>query len=630
MPKVTFLPGEEEVEVAAGEDILAAAAKADIHINASCGGDGTCGKCKVRVKGAKVDTKATARLTEEELAKGYVLACQTAVRSDIIVKIPLESDLLSKGRSQIKTLTAGIDNWNRQLAELAHDAPVVKICLTLSEPSLKDSVSDLTRVTREVRRTQDVADVLVDLETVERLPKLLRAGGWKITVTLYREAEHVRITRVEAGDTTGAHYALAVDIGTTTCSAQLIDLNKRQILAEASEYNAQVSYGEDVISRMVYAKKPRGSQVLQKKAVQTIDKLVAELVERTGVPTGSIDVAVMAGNTVMTHLILGVSTGQIREAPYTPAFRFAPSVTAAELGFEELPDIPLIFHPCVASYLGGDITSGVVAADVAKHEGLVLYIDIGTNGEIVLGNNEWLIGCSCSAGPAFEGAGVKDGIRSIDGAIERVSIEPDTFETVFTTIGGKLPIGVCGSGLIDLVAELFKAGVIDKRGKFHGDIAGDRVREGEYGWEFVVVWERVAGVDRDIVITEVDIDNLMRAKAAVYAGITTLAASVGVELKDLTEIMIAGSFGNYIKVEEAIAIGLLPDLPIERFTFVGNCSLLGSGKAAVSREILARSAKIARSISYMELSADNTFMDKYMSALFLPHTDESLFPSLKK
>ncbi len=393
MPKVTFLPSQREVEVVAGEDILTAAAAGDIHINASCGGDGTCGKCKVHVKGVKLQTKSTARLTEEELAKGYVLACQTPVYDDLTVEIPLESELLSKGRSRIKTLTAGVDEWNRQLAELSADPPVVKVYMELPEPSLNDSVSDLTRVTREARRRLEVDDVLVDLKIVKMLPDVLRDGAWRVTATLYKEAGHARLTKIEAGDTTTTHYAIAVDIGTTTCSAQLVDLNERKILAEASAYNAQISYGEDVISRMVYAKKESGRKLLQRKVVGTIDGLVAELIDQVGIEASDIDVAVLAGNTVMTHLILGIGTDQIREAPYTPVFRFGPSVTASEIGFDKLPDVPLIFHPCVASYLGGDITSGVVAADVAKHEGLVLYIDIGTNGEIVLGNNEWLMGC---------------------------------------------------------------------------------------------------------------------------------------------------------------------------------------------------------------------------------------------
>jgi len=628
MPKVTFFPANKVAEVDSGEDILRAAAKADVHVNASCGGEGTCGKCKVMVSGKRVETGSTARLTEEELAKGYVLACKTPVFTDLKIEVPVESELLAKGRSKIKTLTSSIDSWNEQLAALEFDPPVIKKYFELPEPSLSDSVSDMTRISRLLRRELGVDEVKIDLDTVKRVPDIVRASRWRITVTALREADHCRVLKIEPDDTSGKYYALAVDIGTTTCAAQIIDLNARRILAEASEYNRQVGYGDDVISRMVYAKKGRGREVLKAKAAQTIERLVEVVTGAAGIDAGDISVAVMAGNTIMTHLILGVSTDQIREAPYVPVFRFAPTVDLSELGVKNLTGVPVIFYPCVASYLGGDITSGVVAADMISREDLTLYIDIGTNGEIVLGNKEWLLGCSCSAGPAFEGAGVKDGVRSIDGAIERVAIEADTLETVFMTIGGHLPIGICGSGLIDLLAELFKAGAVDKRGKFHQDLESDRVRLGEYGWEFIVARAKMTAVGRDIVLTEVDIDNLMRAKAAVYAGITTLAQSVGVDLADLREIMIAGSFGNYIKVEEAVTIGLLPDLPVDKFTFVGNGSLLGSAKGAVSRRVLAKATEITRSMSYMELSADNSFMDKYMSALFLPHTNAKLFPSV--
>ncbi len=628
MPKVIFHPADKQVEVRSGEDLLAAAAKADVHVNASCGGEGTCGKCRVLVSGKRIDSETYGPLSEEEIAKGYVLACKTPALRDMEVKIPDESELLAKRQTKIKTLTSSLESWNEQLASLEFDPPVIKKYFELPEPSLSDSVSDLTRLNRLLKRELDVHDIKVDLAIVKQLPETLRKGGWNVTVTALREEDHYRVTRIEPGKTTDKCYALGVDIGTTTCSAQLIDLAGRKILAEVSEINRQASYGEDVISRMVYAKKGRGLKILQTKVAQTIDQLVSGLIEKTGVDTKDICIGVMAGNTIMTHLALGVSTDQIREAPYTPAFRFAPLVVASELGLKTLGNVPVLFFPSVASYLGGDITSGVVAADLPGREELTLYIDIGTNGEIVLGNQEWLVGCSCSAGPAFEGAGVKDGIRSIDGAIERVEIEPETFETVFTTIGGHLPIGICGSGLIDLLAELFKVGAVDKRGKFHQDLGIDRIRKGEYGWEFVVAHSKMTGVDRDIVVTEVDIDNLMRAKAAVYAGITTLVESVGVELDDINEILIAGSFGNYIKIAEAVTIGLLPDLPIERYKFVGNGSLLGAAKAALSRKIQAKAADVTRSMNYLELSADNSFMDKYMSALFLPHTNERLFPSV--
>jgi uncharacterized 2Fe-2S/4Fe-4S cluster protein (DUF4445 family) len=550
------------------------------------------------------------------------------VAKDMVVNIPVESELLAKGRSQIKTLTSGMDSWNAQLGDLEPDPALIKLYLELPEPSLTDSVSDLSRLVRLVRRELGIHDVDARLELVKAIPRILRESEWRVTATLAQVGERVRLIKVESGDTTARHYALAVDIGTTTCAAQLIDIGRREIVAQASEYNRQIDYGEDVISRMVYAKKGRGREILKNKVIQTIDRLTADLIEQSGVPAGDISFAVMAGNTIMVHLALGISTEAIRETPYTPVFRFAPEVSAGQLGFKELPDVPLVFYPCVASYLGGDITSGVVAAGLTEREELSLFIDIGTNGEIALGNNEWTLGCSCSAGPAFEGAGVKDGVRSIDGAIERVVIEKGTYETVFTTIGGHLPLGICGSGLIDLLAELFQSGLVDKRGKFNRELDIDRVRQGDHGWEFVIAWARVSGVGRDIVLTEVDIDNLMRAKAAVYAGIMTLVESVGVELADLDEILIAGSFGNYIKIQEAVTIGLLPDLPVDRFRFIGNGSLLGAAKAAIDRKALDKAAAVARSMSYLELSADTGFMDKYVSALFLPHTDRHLFPSV--
>lgn len=629
MPKILFKPTNRLVEVTAGENLLQAAAKADVHINASCGGDGTCGKCKVIALGDSLKTDSRSKLTNEEIAKGYVLACQTSVFNDITIDVPLESELLAKGRARIKTLTATIDSWNEQLKILDLNPIVFKRFIDLTPPSLQDSVSDATRILRPLQRDLGTTDIVIELPVLRELERLVRNADWRVTATLLREASHYRLVRVEAGDTTAKHYAMALDVGTTTLVGELIDLNEKKILAESSEYNAQITLGEDVISRMVYAKKGDGLQILQQRAVATIDKLVKTLLRRAKLDAADIGLIVAAGNTIMTHFLFGVTTDRIRETPYVPVFRFSPIVNGRDIGLERLPDVKVVAFPCVASYLGGDITAGVVAADLINHDKLTLYIDIGTNGEIVLGNSEWLLGCSCSAGPAFEGAGVKDGVRSVDGAIERVSIERDTFETVFTTINGKLACGICGSGLIDLLAEMFLCGIIDKRGKINRDLGISRIREGEHGWEFVVAWEKVTSTGGDVVITEVDIDNLMRAKAAVYAGITTLVEGIGVNPEDIDQIMIAGSFGNYIRVQEAITIGLLPDLPVERFKFVGNGSLLGCAKAAVDQGIMRKAGDITRSMSYQELSADNKFMEKYLSALFLPHTHEELFPSVK-
>lgn len=629
MPKILFRPTNRSIEIEKGGNLLTAAAKADVHINASCGGDGTCGKCKVIVSGGRISTDHHSKLSDEEINKGYALACQTQVFDDITVDVPLESELLAKAQGRIQTLSASTESWNSKLQQLNIDPIVIKKFIKLPTPSLRDSVSDATRVKRELKKELGHdAKVHFDLSLLKELAGLIRDGEWRVTVTLLKEFEIYRVINVAAGDKTAKQYAIAIDIGTTTCVGELVDITNKKVLGEQSEYNAQISLGDDVISRMVYAKKGDGLEILQRRAAATIDKIVKKLLRRAKIKAEEVELIVLAGNTIMTHLLYGVSTDKIREAPYVPVFRFAPIINGRDIGLAQLPVAKIVAFPCVASYLGGDITAGVVASGLINNNDLSLYIDIGTNGEIVLGNSEWMLGCSCSAGPAFEGGGVKDGIRSIDGAIERIIIERETYETVFTTIGSKVACGICGSGLIDLIAELFLSGVIDKRGKINRNLSISRIRKGEHGWEFVVAWANTTSINRDIVITEIDIDNLMRAKAAVYAGITTLVDSVGVKLKDLDKILIAGSFGNYIRVKEAVTIGLLPDLPVEKFVFVGNGSLLGCVRAAINIDELKQAEEITKSMSYQELSADNSFMERYTSALFLPHTDKKLFPSV--
>ena len=629
LPKILFKPTNRSIEIEKGENLLTAAAKADVHINASCGGEGTCGKCKVIVSGGRVKTDPRSKLNKAEIKKGYVLACQTQVLDDITVDVPMESELLAQAQGRIQTLTASTENWNSRLQKLATDSIIIKKFIKLPVPSLQDSVSDATRVTRELKKELGHnVKIQIDFKILKELEAFIRDSDWMLTVTLLKEFEVYRVINLAAGDTTARQYAIAVDVGTTTCVGEIVDVNAKKILGEQSEYNAQISLGDDVISRMVYAKKGDGLQILQRRAAATIDKIIKKLLRRTKIKAEEVELIVLAGNTIMTHLLYGVGTDMIREAPYVPVFRFVPTVKGCDIGLTLLPETAVVAFPCVASYLGGDITAGVVASGLNKNKDLSLYIDIGTNGEIVLGNSEWLLGCSCSAGPAFEGGGVKDGIRSIDGAIERVIIERGTYETVFTTIGNKTACGICGSGLIDLIAEMFLSGVIDKRGKINSNLGISRIRENEHGWEFVVAWANTTSVGRDIVITEVDIDNLMRAKAAVYAGITTLVDSVGVKPEELDQILIAGSFGNYIRVKEAVTIGLLPDLPVEKYKFVGNGSLLGCVKAAINIDEWKQAAEITKSMSYQELSADNSFMERYTSALFLPHTDKKLFPSV--
>jgi uncharacterized 2Fe-2S/4Fe-4S cluster protein (DUF4445 family) len=421
---------------------------------------------------------------------------------------------------------------------------------------------------------------------------------------------------------------LALDIGTTTVTAYLVDLASGEVMASASGYNGQIAYGEDVISRIIYASKSPGLTQLGEAVRQTIDTLLDQLSKRTGISPDRILKMTVAGNTTMTHLFLGLPPASIRLAPYIPTANQVPRVLAGEIDLRLNPTAAVDSLHGVASYVGSDISAGVLACGLADTDLLTLFIDVGTNGEIVLGTRDWMVTCACSAGPAFEGAGVVDGMRATEGAIEEVWVSSETFEPTYRVIGEVPPRGICGSGLISLLAELFVTGVIDRAGSVKLDLGIPRVREGEHGPEYVVAWADQTQTGRDIVLTKVDVDNLLRAKAAIYAGFTILASSVGVNLADVQQLLVGGSFGKYINVEKAIQIGLLPDLPWDRIRFLGNTSVLGSYMALLSREAGERLRQIARKLTYIELSADNAFYEAFTAALFLPHTEIARFPSV--
>jgi uncharacterized 2Fe-2S/4Fe-4S cluster protein (DUF4445 family) len=364
--------------------------------------------------------------------------------------------------------------------------------------------------------------------------------------------------------------------------------------------------------------------------MSSINQVIDELVEDTGTSKDSISCVAAAGNTTMTHLLLGMETRYIREAPYVPVANFMPVVWASDLGID-LPDcVQFYSFPAVASYVGGDIVSGILGSGVFQKEELTLYIDIGTNGEIVLGNRDWLTCAACSMGPAFEGGGVKHGMRADLGAIEGFHINPVTLEPMIVTVGRTKPLGICGSGLISVLAELLAAGAIDQGGKFVQNLSSERLRSGRFGSEYVLVWAEDSGTDHDIVITEVDVENLIRAKGALFAGCLTLLESLSLSFDDLDRVIIAGAFGRYINLEKGKQIGLFPDIPVEKFHFLGNGSLLGSRLMCLSRPMLHDVTRIAKMMTNIELSDNQSFMDKYMAALFLPHTEARLFPGVSK
>lgn len=628
-----------------GHNLLETAMRAGIYINASCGGNGACGKCRVKILEGTVDSHPHSKISEEEYNSGVRLACMTSITSDVTVEIPLESQVdraSLKRKREAPHILSALD-LERLVKGLEVDPAVFKKYLELPKPTPQDNLSDLERLMRELRQDHAIKDVSVDFPVIRRLSKLARQADWKVTATVVLTRKGYKLINVESGNREDRNFSIVIDIGTTTISGQLLDLvncrvymskektqNGRELctVAESSDYNGQISYGEDVISRIMYAQKKGGLRKLQEIVIKTINGIIDELIQTSGIAPGDVTHLVLAGNTTMTHLVLAIDPKYIMLSPYTPVANFVPPVRAINLGINVPEHVHVYIFPSVASYVGGDIVAGVLGSGMFQKDDVTLFIDIGTNGEIVLGNKEWLMCASCSAGPAFEGGGIKFGMRAGRGAIEQIRINPDTLEPMVLTIGRTKPMGICGSGLIAVVAELVETGLVDQNGKFHETTGTNRVRKGEDGYEYVICYAHETQINRDIVITEVDLDNLIRTKAAVYAGCKVLVDSAGFSFNDLDTMIIAGGFGHYLDIEKAQIIGFLPELPSEKFVFVGNGSLLGARLLSFSKGFLDEAEKIAKMMTNIDLSNTPEFMDEFIAAMFLPHTDHNAFPGV--
>ncbi|RKX60540.1 MAG: ferredoxin [Thermodesulfobacteriota bacterium] len=619
MFKIKFLPYNIEVEALPGETIIETAMRHGIHINASCGGAGVCNKCKIIIEKGEVKG--------ESLEDNFYKACATFPSSDIVVRIPVESDIdrraiLQKTKKRASFLSKKIDKLPT--------SPFQKSYFILSPPTIEENFADWIRIKKSLEQ-KGILNSEISLNILKRLPYILREKNFEITLSLYYDPRKDRyyLVDIESGDTTFSNLGVAIDLGTTTLQVELIDMNTGKTLAFTSDYNPQISYGEDVISRIEFAKRKEGLKILAQKVRERIVFMIEELIKTSKRDLSEINLISIAGNTVMSHLFLELEPKYLREYPYTPVTTEFPLISAKDLGLPFKENTLIQLAPCKASYIGGDVISGVVASFMAEEEPLTLFIDLGTNGEIVLGNKDFLMCASCSAGPAFEGGGIKHGIRAASGAIEAVNIDPVNFEPMILTINKKPPIGICGSGIISLLANLFKVGLIDKAGKFRKDIKHPRIREGEDGWEYVIVWKENSGTGRDIVFTEADIENIIRAKGAMFAGCQILLESIGLTFEDIERIYLAGTFGNYVDLEEAITIGLLPDLPRERFFFLGNTSLEGAKLALLYKDTLLKMEKVVNMMTNIELSVYPKYMEYYVGTLFLPHTNENLFPSVR-
>ncbi|MHB8792480.1 MAG: ASKHA domain-containing protein [Thermoleophilia bacterium] len=633
---ITFQPGDIVCEGVPDEaNLLRVALLEGVHINASCGGTGACGKCKVEIMDGEYDGGKSAKLSEEDFKAGQRLACRVKVMGDLTVSIPEESRMgdavaLTHERRPGPGRVLTAQDLESLVTGWAVDPVIKKYHLKLDAPDAANNINDLDRLKLALKAQHGIEDVSVDFHVVRDLPLMLRLEDWDITVTIVERLKGPKVIQVVPGDRTSEDYSIVLDIGTTSVYAQLLDLKAGTTVAEASEYNGQISFGDDVITRIVYSQKAGGRKQLQEAVVQTISTVIEKVLEKGGVDRCQVSHMVAAGNTVMTHLLTGVNPKHIRIAPYVPAATFLPPVRADHLGIDVCDHVHLYTFPCVSSYVGGDIVSGIVGSGVFQTEKVTLYIDIGTNGEAVVGNSEWLVATSCSAGPAFEGGGIEHGMRATRGAIEAVQIDPSSGEPHILTIAGKKPLGICGSGIIDTIAELLEAGIIGQNGKFKEARASQWLRRNDDGlWEYVLASSEYTATGQDIVITEPDIDNLMRAKGAIFAGITTLLNSVGMDLDAVEQVYVAGGFGKYLQVDRAAAIGLFPELDPERFTFVGNGSLLGARLVSFSKDMQRAAEEVARTMTNIELSDNQFFMDEYMASLFFPHTDMRWFPRME-
>jgi uncharacterized 2Fe-2S/4Fe-4S cluster protein (DUF4445 family) len=596
---IDFEPVGRRGDCAADQTLLECARQLGVDLVAICGGEGTCEQCKVQVLEGRVSEPTPGErqsLSADELQAGYRLACRTYPLSDCRLCVPPES-LTTPQRTQVEGLEIAV----------APESPVTGYRLELVPPSLSDLRADADRLLAALREQGAATDPTIDLEVLHTLSPRLRGEGWNLQAAV--RGQEV----VATGPWSGRQLGLAVDIGTTKIAGYLVDLENAQVLAAQGLMNPQISYGEDVIARIARTRDaPSEAARLQELVVEALNQLAAGLCAGVRVRTEEIVEAVVVGNTAMHHLFLRLPAEQLAMAPYVPAVSEALDVKARDVGLRIAPGAYVHLLPNIAGFVGADHVAMLLATEVWQMEGLVLALDIGTNTEVCLVSDGRMASASCASGPAFEGAHIKQGMRAAQGAIEHVRLVGDLVE--YQTIGEVPPIGLCGSGILDALAQLTLAGVIDRRGKM-GD--HPRVREGETGREFVLAEGAKDEGRPAICITQRDVRELQLAKGAIRTGILMLLEEQGRTEKEIERVIIAGAFGTYIDVSSAIAIGMLPPLPLDRFRQVGNAAGMGAKLALTSRSKRAEAQAIARRVAYLELATAPGFMQTFMQSNYL-------------
>ena len=639
MVLITFKVNGSEVHINAneGDNLLSAAQRANVAIDAPCSGNGACGKCRVKLISGELDSPKTRHITDDEYAQGWRLSCLSKVISDVVVEVP---DIASAYKSRMRVADISspkeLEIFNQTKAEIeaagiGFGNGLSAVTVAMDAPTNDDTMPDNERAAWAIQAATGAEKVTFTFHALKKLARVLRDSDFNVRCVLEAQPDGaLSVMDVMPADANTPVAGLVVDLGTTSVAALLVDMESGKVLAKASTGNGQIRYGADVINRIIESGRDGGSQRLQQAVIdESIRPLAQEMCAAAGIGMKNVYRMCLAGNTTMNHLLLGLFSEPVRMEPYIPSFFHCDDIRTSSLHMGLHPDAKLILAPNIGSYVGGDITAGAFASMLWNKEEMALFIDLGTNGELVFGNSEFLMSCACSAGPAFEGGDISCGMRATDGAIDAMTIDADTMEPRFTTIGNtEHPVGICGSGIIDIIAELFKAKIINGKGKFSRE--GRRVRFDENGMgEYIIAFKEETGGVRDVSINEVDIDNFIRAKGAIFSATMTMLGSMGMDPSVLDHVYVAGGIGSGINMRNAVTIGMLPDIDLDHFSYIGNSSLSGAYAMLTSDAARVKVDELATTMTYLELSTEPGYMDSFVGACFLPHTDANLFPSVE-
>ena len=618
--EVVFQPYSKRAKFSSGITIMEVARALGVDISSLCGGKGTCGKCQVKVqKGGEGLNPLTERemkyLSEDEVKAGIRLACQAQLTVPSTIFVPARSRV---GKQRLQT--EGLE------VPVKPNPLVKKYFIEMPHPTLHDPRSDEDRLLDSLYEKYSLPELKIDYEVSRKLPITVREANWNVTAVVWNN----EIRAVELGDTSDRCFGLAVDVGTTKLAGFLMDLNKGKVLAVAATMNPQIPLGEDVMSRITYATMQGwvGLKELQTAVISGVNEIIEGCCEKADVKPDEIYELNFVGNTCMQLLLLGLWPQYVAVSPYPPVLRRGVDVNASKLRLKVHPNANAHYIPVIGGFVGADNTAVLLASKMLESDSFVMAIDIGTNTEIDIGNKDFVMVDSCASGPAFEGMEIRFGMRATSGSIEKISIDPETLDIYYRTIEDDQPIGICGSGLIDALAELLKSGFINYKGNFVSEMKEetDRLRKATDGWEFVIAWKDETNIDRDLVITQADIRELQKAKAAMHTGAELLMRKMGITEKDISKVVVAGAFGNYIDPENARIIGMYPEIPLERIEFVGNLAGTGARMSLVSKEMREYTEKISKTVKYYELAADEDFQDEYIKSLHFPHSNLENYP----